>query len=111
MALVVFRSRAAAQIVMLADTAQRIFELLKREPAPRGVITQAQLPEAIARLEQAMHDDRARQPQAGQDSGEDASPAQEEPREPCVALAQRIFPVLEMLRAAHDRKADVTWGV
>ncbi len=111
MALVVFRSRASAQVIMMADVAQQIFDCLQLAPAPRGVITTEQLPQAIARLEQAMRSD-SKQRAAAQADASEADAAQDDgPGEPRVALAQRIYPVLDMLRAAQARQVEVTWGV
>ncbi len=112
MALVVFRSRAAAEIYMFAETAQRIFDILGRPAAPHGVFTPEQLPEALERLMRAVEQDRAptQAAQAAQDAAAlagDLVPAAAQ----VVGLAQRAYPLLEMMRAAVKRHVDVTWGV
>lgn len=107
MALVVFRSKAAGEIFYLAENARRLFEIVGKDPAPRGVITAAQLPDAIARLVAAVEEEKAlqkaAQPQEGEAGTGDARRA--------VTLGQRAYPLLEMLRAAQKRNVDVTWGV
>lgn len=100
MALLIFRSRAASEIIMHADNAQRLLEIIGKTPGERGVITSDQIDDALARLEGAL----AQEPAAGPDSG-DATQA------PPVGLRQRAFPLMEMLRAAHRRQVDVTWGI
>ena len=50
MALVFFRSKAAADITMFAENARRIFEIIGRPESARGVITSEQVPDALQRL-------------------------------------------------------------
>lgn len=102
MALVTFRSPAASAIIMYAETAQRLLDLIGKPMAERGVITSEQVDEALARLLQAVEKEKA----AG-------APAQEDEagREQPVSLRQRAFPLIEMLRAARKRHVDVTWGI
>ncbi len=101
--LVVFRSRAAAEIIMFAPVAQRLLELSGKTYAERGVITSAQIAGALHGLEQALTQERA----AGTDVVSPEQPLAHAP----VSLRQRAFPLIEMLRAAQKRGVDVTWGV
>jgi len=109
-ALVVFRSKAAGEIFYLAENARRLFDLIGKEPGPRGVITAAQLPDAIAKLVAAVEEEKAQlkaaQQQDDDEGGGGASSAQR-----AVTLGQRAYPLLEMLRAAQKRNVDVTWGI
>ena len=59
MSLVVFRSKAAGEIFMFAETARRIFEIIGRQQAARGVITAEQVPEALQRLAAAVEQEKA----------------------------------------------------
>jgi Domain of unknown function (DUF1840) len=111
MALVVFRSKAAGEIFMFEETARRIFEILGRQEAPRGVITAEQVPEALSRLVAAVEEEKA-QLKAAQEEADLADkqgevPAQQRP----ITLGQRAFPLIEMLREAQKKKVDVTWGI
>jgi hypothetical protein len=111
MSLIVFRSKAAGEIFMFAETARRIFAILGREDAARGVITAEQVPAALQHLLAAVEQEKAElkaAAEAAQDSdrrGEDAG------RPPAITLGQRAFPLIEMLRAAEKKRVDVTWGV
>lgn len=111
MSLVVFRSKAAGEIFMFAETARRIFQIIGRDDAPRGVITAGEVPGALARLQAAVDEEKAALKAAGEQAehaerrGEDGEPAR------AITLGQRAFPLLEMLRAAHKKHVDVTWGV
>jgi len=112
MALVVFRSKAAGEIFMFAETARRIFDILDRTEAPRGVITAEQVPDALARLSAAVEEEKE-QLKVAQQRIEDAERRgdDEAAAARAITLGQRAFPLLEMLRAAAKKKVDVTWGV
>lgn len=111
MALVVFRSKAAGEIFMFPETAHRIFEIIGRQDAPRGVITADQVPESLQKLVDAVEEEKA-QLKAAREDAEIADKqgdvsAQQRP----ITLGQRAFPLIEMLRAAQKKKVDVTWGI
>ncbi len=108
MALVVFRSKAAADITMFAENARRIFEIIGRPESPRGVITAEQGADALQRLNAEVDEEKEQQRTA---------PASSEDEKPSVSgaargvtFSQRAFPLIEMLRAAQKKGADVTWG-
>ena len=113
MALVVFRSKAAGEIFMFAETARRILAIVGKPDTPRGVISAEQVGDALARLTAAVEEEKAQIEQTreeaeqaqrrGEPAGEGAARA--------ITLAQRAYPLLEMLRAAQKKKVDVTWGV
>jgi len=111
MALIVFRSKAAGEIFMFAETARRILAIVGKEDTPRGVISAEQVGEALARLAAAVDEEKAQVERAR----EDAEQAQRrgEPAEGgrAITLGQRAYPLLEMLRAAQRKRVDVTWGV
>jgi hypothetical protein len=112
MALVVFRSKAAAEIYMFAETAHRLLQIMGRTESERGVIRADEVPDAHARLTAAVetekdelrrgHERREFDERAGQAHGEALPP---------ITLGQRAFPLIEMLRAAQRKGVDVTWGV
>ena len=112
MALVVFRSKAAAEIFMFAETAGRLLQIMGKAEAERGVIRAEEVAEALNRLTAAVEqekadlsDDRARREldeRTGDAHGERVLP---------ITLGQRAFPLIEMLRAAQSKRVDVTWGV
>lgn len=110
--LITFTSKASAEVMMYKEHAKRILDLLGKD-ADRGVITAAESAHAVSVLESEiaenrMHhtsDDVQRDVDAHQDNGNEHESAQS------VSFATRAFPLLEMLRAARDQKADVLWGV
>ena len=108
--LITFKSKAAADIIMYKEHAQPILDLWHKQP-DRGVITSAEIPGAIAALEtgireaQAEPEPAASQMQAGREIDEDRPAANQ------VPFAVRVFPLLEMLRAAQKQACEVVWGV
>ena len=108
MALVIFRSKAAAEITMFAESARRIFEIIGRPESARGVITADQIPDALQRLTTAVEQDKAQQ-SASADAADDEV-ASKGLQARGVTFSQRAFPLIEMLRAAQKKGADVTWG-
>lgn len=111
MTLVVFRSRAAGEIFMFAETAHRIFQILGRKDAERGVITTEQVPGALAALEAAVEEEKA-QLKAAESAGEEADrEGRDGSGQRAITLGQRAFPLLEMLRAARKMGVEVTWGI
>jgi hypothetical protein len=107
MALITFRSKAAGEIYMFQENARRVFEILGRSDDARGVITPDQLDDAIARLAAAVDDEKAQIKNAPQGGRAEDNRAAAQP----VTLGQRVFPLLEMLRAAQAKRVDVTWGI
>jgi hypothetical protein len=113
MALVVFRSKAAGEIYMFAETAYRLLQIIGKADSPKGIITAEQAPDALNRLvaavdaEKAQHADSAREREAADRRGDTPGAS----REPPVTLSQRAFPLIEMLRAAVKMNVEVTWGV
>lgn len=112
MSLVVFRSKAAGEIFMFAETARRILEIIGRSDAPRGVITAEQVPDALSRLVAAVDQERALAKEAADAAEQADRRGGDGPSAPApITLGQRAFPLIEMLRAAEKKKVDVTWGV
>ncbi len=103
MALVIFRSRAAGEILMLSDSAQRLLACIGKPMAERGVIASAQIDQALAQLQEAVDAEKS----AGGDSEAPGDPPAARP----VSFGQRAYPLMQMLRAARKRGVDVTWGI
>ncbi len=105
-----FKSRATGSVVMLQPVAERLLEIIGKAPGPAGIVTVAQLPEAIRRLEAAVAAERAQPaasaaPQPSDDTQEGPDPAAR------ISLTQRAWPLIEMMKAAATAERDVTWGV
>ena len=112
MALVIFRSKVAADIVMFAENARRIFEIIGRPESARGVITAAQVPDALQRLTAAVDQEKEQlwAAPAPRDGDQEGRQAADDLRARGGTLSQRAFPLIQMLSAAEKKNADVTWG-
>jgi hypothetical protein len=113
MALVVFRSKAAAEIFMFAETAQRMLQIIGKAEADRGVIRGPDLDLALQRLVDAVESEKSalRDAQAQRERDDRGGSVGGGAALPPITLGQRAFPLIEMLRAASRKGVDVTWGV
>ena len=112
MSLVVFRSKAAAEIYMFAETARRLLQIVGKTESERGVIRAEEAGDALNRLTEAVEHEKAelRDDRARRELDERTGDAHSERVLP-ITLGQRAFPLIEMLRAAQRKRVDVTWGV
>lgn len=112
--LITFKSKAYPNVLMMQDHAQRIFDLLHKDPE-RGVITAEEAPQAVQLLEVEIDESRKHQAtdEVEQDVKAHHGEVQDSEHEQAesVTFSTRAYPLLEMLRAARDQGADVLWGV
>ena len=101
-----FKSKATGNVVMTGPVAERLLGIVGREPSAKGIFTVEQMPEAIAALQAAVERERAESSQTEADTDERTREAMRS-----VSLAQRAWPLSDMLRTAHAAKQPVTWGV
>ena len=106
--LVTFKSKAAADVPMYAEHAKMLLSLigksLEPEAAPKGIVTAADVPAALAKLKSAADASRRADKESG---ARDDEPGQAL----SVGLAQRAFPLIDMLERAAKDQRDVVWGV
>lgn len=117
-----FKCRATGALLMTQPVAERLLAIIGKTPGPKGIVLPDQMPAAIAALEAAIAEERAR-PSArdsddrttdrrgGSDDAADDPADDEAARQAAVTLAQRAWPMLEMLRTAHAAEREITWGV
>ena len=112
MALVVFRSKAAAEIYMFAETARRLLTIVGKADSDRGVIRADEVGDALNRLTAAVEQEKVElsEARAYREVEERTGDAHSERVVP-ITLGQRAFPLIGMLRAAQKKQVDVTWGV
>jgi hypothetical protein len=98
---------------MYEEHAKPILDLLHKD-IKRGVITSAETANAISLLEAAISENKKLQdtdkPQKDDDVHHDDDEEAHTKVQP-VSFSTRVYPLLEMLRAAHDGGNDVMWGV
>lgn len=107
-----FRSQAAADLILLGPTGDRVLTLLGREPSPRGILEVADMPAALQALEAAVRADDALRAARAQAQAADDVPDEraDEPLEP-VSLRQRVWPLVAMLKTCMAADQPVVWGV
>ncbi len=101
-----FKSKATGSVVMTGPVAERLLSIVGKAPGPKGIFTVEQMGPAIAALQAAVEREKAES--AGADDDADERP-RDAPR--AVSLAQRAWPLIDMLRAAQRAEQPVTWGV
>lgn len=101
-----FRSKAAGDLIMLEPQGRRMLEIIGKDAGPKGIITAAQLADAIQALEAAVARDEAVRAAAARPGQDEDQPVAES-----VSLRQRAKPFLDMLRRCQAGEADVVWGV
>jgi hypothetical protein len=102
-----FKSKVTGDLIMLAPHGNQVMIILGREPAAQGIIEVDAMPAALAALQAAIDAEAAAAAEAGESgtSEEDGGGAR------AVALRQRLWPLMEMLRRAHAAGVPVVWGV
>lgn len=106
-----FSSAASADVLMFEGPAQKLIGLIGKDSADhQGIVTVAQLPAAINALQRAIEEERARLAERNQTQDEAAE--REAGRSGMTApvnLAQRAWPLLDMLQTALRAEVVVTW--
>lgn len=101
--LVTFRTAAYANITMFGDVAVSLLRMMGHSGTVPSAILAQDVPQALERLKAAVARDKA----AGEAPAEEAR--DDDSDEPRVSLANRAFPLIELLEAAAKRKSDVMW--
>jgi hypothetical protein len=105
--LVTFRTKAYANITMFGDVAKELLELMGHSGTIPSAIKAEDVPSALARLETAIAQRRAAETAEAPKNDADGRDGYDAP--PKVSLSQRAIPLLDLLRAAAAKKADVMW--
>jgi hypothetical protein len=103
-----FKSKAGADVIMMAESADAVLRLMGRDPAHQGIFEAAALPGYIRLLEDGVAADEARFQQAVDEARAAGQPA---PRRQAVSLRQRAWPLRELMQRSAKEGADVVWGV
>lgn len=99
--LITFKSPASSDVMMFGEVAEKMLEIIGKEPSGKGIITVENLPAAIARLKDAIKADDLSRGQATQDTnGADS-----------VSIAQRALPLVELFEWSLKQEVPVVWGV
>ena len=114
--IITFKSAASGDVIMHGDQAEKLLTVIGKDPkSAQGIVTVEQIPDAIARLDAAIAEDKARQAEINAK----ADPDQEEKdREEGrvgmaapVSLSARAWPLRDMLQWSLKEGVPVVWGV
>ena len=112
--LITFKSKAYPDVMMYQEHAQRILDLLDKEPE-MGVITSEEAGRAVHLLEHEIEESRKHPSTDEVEQDIKAHRVDEDDPEheqiEVVSFSTRAYPMLEMLRAARDQHCDILWGV
>jgi cyclopropane-fatty-acyl-phospholipid synthase len=101
-----FKSQAAGDVIMLQTNGEQMLNIIGKSPSKQGIITVAQIPEAIAALQAAIvvHEAAIAQREKGDELEEDVEGDS-------VMLRARAMPFIELLKLSAEAGKDVVWGV
>ena len=107
-----FKSHAASDLIMLEADARKLLKIMLRDDPVKGILQVHALPQAIQALESAVAQDEAERREKAERSptlmpGEDDEPILFN----AVSLAQRVAPMLKLLKRSLSEESDVVWGV
>lgn len=103
-----FKSKAGADVIMMAESADAVLRLMGRDPAPQGILELAHLPQLLQALESGVAADEAQFQRAVDDA---KAAGQAAPRRQGVSLRQRAWPLHELMQRSLKDQVDVVWGV
>ena len=109
-----FKSRATGTVVMTGPVAEQVLAIVGKAPGPQGIFTVEQMGPAIAALQAAVERERTERTERESDPRDAARHRDDEDeadRTPSISLAQRAWPLMDMLRAARAVDQVVTWGI
>ena len=106
-----FKSRATGTVVMTGPVAEQVLAIVGKAPGPQGIFTVEQLGPAIAALQAAVERERTERESDPRDADRHRDDEDEADRTPSISLAQRAWPLMDMLRAARAADQVVTWGI
>jgi len=105
--LIIFKSKAAADVLMYQQHAEPILHLLGKL-SERGVISAEEMPDAILKLEAEIA--RQKSMHVAKPDTEDEYVSHDQAMQ-SVGFSVRAFPLLEMMRAAKRDQSLIMWGV
>lgn len=101
-----FKSKAGGDVIMLGPDGDQMLRIIGKEPAAKGILLVNDMPVALRALEAAVLADEHAPAAPANDGGEVV-----EPRSSRVALRQRAWPLMDLIRRALSSEHDVVWGV
>ena len=113
--LITFKSKSAAEVTMYKEHIAMVLDILNKN-SERGIITAAETANAIHEIEKLIEQDKQERLQHDElnknsDEDDDIDEFEKRKKRDIVTLSARLFPILDMLRAANKKQEDILWGV
>ena len=102
-----FKSKAAADLIMLKEGAEAVLNLIGKKGQIKGIIEVQEIGAAIVALESAMHPPLNERGRASNSAAQHDSDHELDP----VTIHQRIIPFIKMLKECESSKEVIVWGV
>lgn len=109
-----FKSKAAADLIMLEADARRLLFIMIGDDPVQGILPVQTLPDVLAKIDVAVQQDEAlrlARSQKAQQAETEAYEEDPEPALPAVRLAQRAAPMQQMIQRSIREESDIVWGV
>jgi hypothetical protein len=104
-----FKSRAAADLIMLEPNGRRMLQIIgKPVEEKQGILQPQDMAAAVAALETAIAQEEAQQKRARDDA---VARGEEPPKAEDISLRQRATPFIDMLRRCQKADTEIVWGV
>jgi len=103
-----FKSKAAGDVIMMGPAGDDVLRLIGKSPGAQGILEVAQMPAAIAAIEQAIAADDAARAEAEKEA---AAEGRKLPPRDGVTLRQRAWPLVDMMKRSMADGVDIVWGV
>lgn len=107
--LITFRSQASGDIMMFGDVARQMLRIVGKEPADKGIITVAQLPDAIVALKGAIAADKAAWAERSASAKEETETESGDGGDLFVSASQHAQPLLELFEWSLKDDKPVLW--
>jgi hypothetical protein len=107
--LITFRSQASGDVMMFEEVARQMLRIIGKEPEDKGIITVAQLPDAIAALKGAIAADKAEWTEHPVSGRVNTETEPDDGQDLFVSASQRAHPLLEQLEWSLKADKPVLW--
>lgn len=112
--LVKLNSSTSGEMIMFAQHARQLFEIIGKECTARGVFVKEQLPEAISRLQHAIEEEKKALHEAEQKArlegkDEDLNDEEHQSGRVGVHLGQRATPLIHLMEWTQKEDGFILW--
>lgn len=108
--MITFQSQAAGDVMMFGEVARQMLGIIGKEPADKGIITAAQLPEAIAALKDAIAADKVAWTDRSAFGPAESGVEPDGGQDMFVSSSQRAQPLLELFEWSLKDEKPVLWS-